>query len=213
MRSDLNKTKLRAIQYYYIDGTFEFTFGGLCLLLGGYFFLEASVPEGALSAMLSMAFVLIIVGGSTILNRLVKGFKEQVTYPRTGYVDSQRRTGKDRILRIGFVLGLSAIIGGILAALITRSSQVLDWMPGLTAFVFGIIWGWIGFHNSLPRFQVIGLVIILIGAVLSISGVGYSPGLSLFYMLTGLVMLISGGFTLWSYLHHNPPSDEAADEP
>ena len=35
MQPDPTKTKLQAIQYDYIDGTFEFAFGRLCLLLTG----------------------------------------------------------------------------------------------------------------------------------------------------------------------------------
>ena len=55
MQPDLVKTKLRAIQYYYIDGTFEFTFGGLCLLLAGFFYLQSVVADSQSGSLLNLA--------------------------------------------------------------------------------------------------------------------------------------------------------------
>ena len=40
MSDDLRKVQLRAVQYFFVDGTFEFGFGLLCLILAAFFFLE-----------------------------------------------------------------------------------------------------------------------------------------------------------------------------
>ncbi|OGN72239.1 MAG: hypothetical protein A2X25_00830 [Chloroflexi bacterium GWB2_49_20] len=110
------------------------------------------MPESLLSNILTMAFVIITPGGAILINHLVGRFKEQVTYPRTGFVAYQRPQGLHRGVHVGFALGMAAIIGGVMAAFITRSPKALDWMPGSTAFVFGSVLTWIGFRSALPRF-------------------------------------------------------------
>ena len=212
MQPDLVRSKLRAIRYYYIDGTFEFTFGGLCLFLAGFFFIQATVPDGLSGNMLSLALMVVIPLGAILINRLIVRFKEQVTYPRTGYVAYQSSQGSQRRVRLALKIGVSFIVGGAVAAYVTRTPKALDWMSALTALVFGLVLAFIGYRSGLVRFYVLGLLVLLSGVVLTWLGYGDIPGLALFYGLTSLILFTSGGLTLWAYLHNNPPSSEAADE-
>lgn len=213
MQTDLTKTKLRAIQYYYIDGTFEFTFGGLCLLLAGFFLIQSAIPDSLSGNLLNLALIVVIPISAMVINRLIMRFKEQVTYPRTGYVAYRSVKGNQHRIRLALKLGVAFIVGGALAAYITHTPRALDWMAALTSAVFGLVLAFIGFRSSLVRFYFLGLMVLLSGVVLSILGYGNIPGLTIFYSLTSLILFSSGGFTLWSYLHQNPPSDEADDEP
>ena len=212
MQPDLMKTKLRAIQYYYIDGTFEFTFGGLCLLLAGFFFIQAAVPENLSANLLSLALMVVIPLGAILINHLIKRFKEQVTYPRTGYVAYQSSQGRQRRVRLALKIGVSLLVGGVVAVFITRTPKSLDWMAALTSLVFGLVLAFIGFRSGLSRFYLLGFLVLLSGVVLSSLGYGNISGLALFYGLTSLILFSSGGITLWAYIHHNPPADEAARE-
>jgi hypothetical protein len=212
MQPDLNKTKLRAIQYYYIDGTFEFTFDGLCLFLAGYFFIQATVPESLPASILSLALMVVIPLGAILINQLIKRFKEQITYPRTGYVAYQSSQGRLHRVRQALKIGMSLIIGASVAAFIIRTPESLDWVAALTALVFGLVLAFLGFRSGLTRFYVLGFLVLLGGVWLSLLGYGNIPGLALFYGLTSLILFTSGGLTLWTYLHHNPPADEAAHE-
>ena len=44
MTDEYDKPMLRAVQCHYIDGAFELTFGGICLLRGYFFFIQAAIP-------------------------------------------------------------------------------------------------------------------------------------------------------------------------
>ena len=211
MKQELNKSLLRAVQYHYIDGTFEFTFSGLCLVLAAFFYVQAKLPESLISTILMWLFVLIIPSGSILINRLVNRFKEKVTYPRTGYLSYQKPKGVNKAVKTGFAMGVTAIIGGLMAAIITRSPQALDWMPGLTSFVFAFVFAWIGFRSSLPRFLLLGFLLLLSGVLLSVTGFGNILGLSLFYAIAGLLLLVSGALTLRVYLLRNPRDVEVQD--
>jgi drug/metabolite transporter (DMT)-like permease len=212
MQPDLTTTKLRAIQYFYIDGTFEFTFGGLCLFLAGFFFIQASVPDRLSGNLLSLALMVVIPLSAMLINRLIWRFKEQVTYPRTGYVAYLSEQGSQRRVRLALELGTAFIVGGAVAAYVTRKPETLDWMAALTSVVFGLVLAFIGFRSRLTRFYLLGMLVLLSGVVLSILGYGNIPGLALFYGLTSLILFCSGGMTLWAYIHHNPPANEAAHE-
>ncbi|MFH2040200.1 MAG: hypothetical protein ABIJ65_12275, partial [Chloroflexota bacterium] len=180
MQPDLNRPKLRAIQYYYIDGTFEFTFGGLCLFMAGFFFIQAAVPESLPANLLSLALMVVIPLGAILINQLIKRFKEQVTYPRTGYVAYQSSQGRQRRVRLALKIAVSLLVGTSVAVFITRTPKSLDWMAALTALVFGLVLAFIGFRSGLMRFYVLGFLVLLSGVGLSSLGYGNIPGLALF---------------------------------
>ena len=78
MTNDLKQPQLRAIQYFYVDGSFEFGFGLLCLMLGVFFYIETHV-QGWLSAVVDGSLVMVMIGGAWLINRLIKQLKERIT--------------------------------------------------------------------------------------------------------------------------------------
>ena len=44
MTDGYDKPTLRLLHYHYIDGAFELTFRGICLLRGLFFFIQAAMP-------------------------------------------------------------------------------------------------------------------------------------------------------------------------
>ena len=112
MTNDLKRSQLRAIQYFYADGSCEFAFGLFCLLLGVYFFVESHV-RGWLSLVLDASLVLVVLGGAWLTNRLVRQLKENITWPRTGYVAYTRQHGLRRRIRV--VIGM--LVGGVVELL------------------------------------------------------------------------------------------------
>ena len=213
MPVDLKKTQLRAIQYWYIDGSFEFSFGGLCLLLGAYFYAQAAIPETSVSALLNVGFIVIVPVGAFLVNRLTGKLKQRITYPRMGYLAYKHPPGGwRRGLRMGGTLLLAGITGGIVAALVTHNPKIINWMPGMTAAIFALVLGLLGHRSALPRFYFLAILSLLGGLGLSWYHIGDIPGLAVYYIFSGLLLLFSGGLTLWQYLRHNPIQPEAADE-
>jgi hypothetical protein len=205
-----SRPQLRAVQYYYVDGTFEFSFGGLCLLLAIYFFIEGTLPESLLSNLLNMAFVLIVVGGAFLVNRLVQRLKERITYPRTGYVAYKQVEGSKRIARIFLVVFSAAFTGAFMAVFFSDRPDSLNWMPGMSGLFFAAVMAWLGFRVALPRFYLLAAVLFLIGGGLTVSGIRDMLGLAIFYALTSLVLFLSGGLTLWQYLRQTRSPEEEA---
>jgi hypothetical protein len=129
-----SRPQLRAIQYFFVDGTFEFGFGLLCLILAVYFYLE-NHTTGLVSALLDASLVLVLIGGAWLVNRLVKRIKENVTYPRTGYVAYRREQGKRRGWRVAAGLLLGGLVGAIGAVLVTSPHPRMNVMPAFTGLM------------------------------------------------------------------------------
>jgi hypothetical protein len=65
-----------------------------------------------------------------------------------------------------------------------------------------------GYRLDQPRFYLLAFFGVLVGMGLVLSGLRIEYSLPLFFGLNGLVLLVSGGLTLWKYLHQNPVQPE-----
>jgi hypothetical protein len=210
--NQIDQAARRTVRYWYIDGLNEISFGILCLILGAYFAAdfaaERGLPSGSgLHFALESSFVLIIVGGGLLLNRLVKMLKNRITYPRTGYVAyRQPSKGRRRIIP-AFIAAAMAVV---VSLLFMNAPASLSWMPAITGVGFAGVWFYLAYRIGLLRFYLLAGSELLIGTVLSFAGIGNTTGLSLFYGLTGLAVILSGAATLVRYLRSTSGSSDPA---
>ena len=208
MNTRLNQAAQRATRYWYIDGINEIAFGGYCLVIGAYFYLQHNLPPGSpLYAVFSIAFIFLILGGSYAMRWGINRAKERLTYPRTGYVGYKSRPRKYRL-----VILLAAILIAILVvSLIGLGSMEFDWVPALNGLIVSAGWAWAAYRVGMRRFYILALIC-LVGAVgIAFAGLGNYLGLAVFYTLAGLASLFSGTCTLVNYLR-DQPKQEAAGE-
>jgi len=203
------RPQLRAIQYFYVDGSFEFGFGLLCLILAVFFYAETHL-QGWLSAIVDSSLVLVMVGGFWLVNRLVKRIKENVTYPRTGYVKYRRDDNPRRGWRVALGLIGGGLGAAVAAVLVTSLNVRLATMPVLTGFILGIVLGFLGWRARLQRFYLLAGLSIAVGV--AFSGVESALALAAYYLTFGLLLFASGGVTLWIYLRRTPLPAETPDE-
>ncbi len=88
-----------------------------------------------------------------------------------------------------------------------------NWLPGFTGLLFGVVFIILRARaNGLDRFYVLGGFCITLGMALSFSGLSMRYSLGLFYGLTGIVLMFSGGITLLHYLRENPLPRKSENE-
>jgi hypothetical protein len=202
----LDKIQQRALQYWHIDGLTEIAFGGILLVLGGFFFAQALLPQDSLlSQLLNMGLVLLLVASGLIGGRFVSLAKGRLTYPRTGYVTYPKAGGRRRW--IGAVLAM--LIGSLTAGLIAAAPASLAWMPAISGLTLGAVLLVLGYRFGLLRFYLLSLLVLVFGVGLALGGIGDSLGIAVFYTLAGLALLLSGSLILWLYLRRNPPAPES----
>jgi len=209
MTNDLSKqAKQRAQRNWYTDGISELVFGGLCLLLGAYFWAQNSLKqESLLASLLSISLVLIVIGGTLLGRYLIHWLKERLTYARTGYISFQSPSKKRNVLT-----GLVALfLAMLVSALFARAPASLEWIPAVSGLFFGAAWLFFGHRVGLARFYVLAIVSPLIGIASSLASLGEDIGLAAFYALLGVAIMISGGFTLFKYLRQYQQMDAGED--
>lgn len=209
----LQNAQKRAFQYWYVDGTFEFSFGGLCLLLAAYFYAQALLAGYRQANLLveMLLFLLVFIGGGLLVNRLVMALKERITFPRTGYISFPRKTASNRWGRLLLIAGISAIVSAGMVLLLSNRPVGFDWTVTASGLLFGAVVIYLGFRTGAGRFFIHAALSIGLGIAFGVANLPENIGLTAFYGLLGLGMLLVGGISLWQYLRQNPkqPDGEA----
>ena len=208
MKDDLDKSKQRAYRYWYVDGLSEMGFGLICLVLGGYFWLQGHLaPDSWLSQMLIVFLVLFILGCGYLFAKVVAAIKNRMTYPRTGYVAYPRPRRRFNWLAALLGMGISALSVIVLNKLPGSTA----WIPAISGIVFAIVMLVIGLRMGLVRFYLQGLFSLALGGGLSLAGIGDINGLSIFYAGVGAALLLAGGWVLLIYLRKTNPPEVGPD--
>jgi hypothetical protein len=203
MPDDLKQSQLRTIQYFYVDGSFEFGFGLLCLILAVFFYAETSL-HGWLAALVDSSLVLVMIGGTWLIRHVITLLKEKVTWPRTGYVKYSRQNGGKRGWRITLGLGVGILVAITATVLASTPGIHLNSMPLLSGILLGLVFVFLGWRTSTLRFYLIGLLSTLLGAVLAYRLAVDNVALAGYYLVFGLVLIATGAFVLRAYLRQNP---------
>jgi hypothetical protein len=203
MPDDLKKSQLRTIQYFYVDGSFEFGFGLLCLILAIFFYAETSM-HGWLAAIVDSSLVLVMIGGAWLIRHLIKLLKERVTWPRTGYVTYNRQNSAKRGWRIALGLGVGILVAVVATVLSKTPGIHLNTMPMLSGFLLGVVFAFLGWRTTMLRFYLLALFSCMLGGVLAYSPAVDNFALAGYYLVFGLVLITAGAFVLRAYLRQNP---------
>jgi len=195
--------KKRAIQYWFNDGLNEIGIGIVFLILAGYFYLESTIQKtGFLRLVLDISLILIILGSFYLVNQGIRYFKENLTYPRTGYVSYQRNRKLPRWLT-GLIAG---IIGALVAGLIIRGN-LMNWLAALTGIFLSLVFIFLAFRVGLLRFHILALLLLGTGFALSSFNIDPTLGTSAVYFVGGVFVMLSGLITLFTYLRHTDKPD------
>jgi len=209
---DIEKIEKRTVQSFYEDGLAEIALGLIVLLLGGYFFAKAIVPEGSsFRAALDLLFFLAIAL-MLLANPIVRFFKRRITYPRTGYVTFKKKELSPK-RRVATAV-VAAIISASLAALYSLSPSFKALYPAVNGLLFGVAALFFANKVGLMRFYVLAAASAVIGVAVTAAGIGDFKGISLYYAFFGGALIISGLAALIVFLRRLPrPAADASEGP
>lgn len=195
MSSDWKKSQQRAFQYWFVDGWTELGLGLFCLLLGGFFWLQGSLPWSPLSNLVFFVAVFAIGFG---LRWGLQQIKERTTYPRTGYVEYKSGWGEKS--RVAAAAAFALILLALMIFLVLRGPQSVVWTPAIGGLIFAFIFFGIGRQTGQYRFLFLAFFSLLSGVGFSFSGFGDLIGAATLSGLVGLVLLGFGAWTRLKYL-------------
>jgi len=141
---------------------------------------------------------------------MIRRLKERLTYARTGYVAYNPPTKLQR--------GLSIVLGMLTAAifswLIFSYAQSLSaWLPLWEGLALALPAAVIGQRSGLIRFHLYALCVVMISAVVSLTGAGDLVGSGWVFLEAGLLMSLAGASVFASYWRKSQPQQEGSDEP
>lgn len=208
---DIEKIEKRTVRSFYEDGLTEIALGVILLLLGGYFFAQAAVPEhSALGNVLSVLFVLVIASAGFLVNRVLRFLKRRITYPRTGYVAFKRKDrGPARRVAAG---ATGMVIAASFVALYSLAPSFKVLLPGLNGLLLAVVFLLFAVRIGLARIYVLAGASAAIGVGISAAGIGDVKGISLYYGLFGAALLLTGLAALVVYLRRNPKPESGGPE-
>jgi hypothetical protein len=184
----------RAARYWNIDGLAELYIGLVWLSAALYLYAEGHLPRS------SPWYKPLVLGGTLgwmaaiFAGQWVVGVvKRRVTYPRTGYVACAKPKAKPYWLAL------------VLAAILLPLPFAPPWlvMP-LTGLAFAVISTGVNRRMGFTRVYVFGGLMLILGSALGIAGLDLNAGLGVMFAAAGAASLLSGGWTLWHYLHLQP---------
>jgi hypothetical protein len=199
MNVRLDQSRIRAMQYWFVDGLAELSGGAICLLLAGLFYLLSLAPWNPLT---NLVFFLAAFGGTYAIRLVMLHVKEHSTYPRTGY--AAPKSAREDKVGLAVAIAFSILLLALMIYLVMNGVQSMKWMPAVGGLILGFIFGWAGYQTGLWRLYFLSAFGLLAGFGLSIAGLGDLTGSAVLMALTGLVLVAFGGLTRWTYFHNTP---------
>lgn len=202
---DLQKSKMRSISYWFVDGISEIGTGLVFTLMGSLFLLTTYLPqESKLNWVIPYGQPVIILAASLIIAKLVLFFKERVTFPRTGYISYMRPKTNQRIKR-GILAGSAAMAVSIMTTLV---SGILTqrFIPLFISALLTIAMVVFAFSYGIKRIYLIGLITLLIGTLLCLLDLPDFLSYSWLFIGIGVSMMLAGFAALFHYLHTTQPA-------
>ncbi len=193
-------------RYWFDDGFVEISWGALLGVGASLVAAQELVPHSSLWLPITLvAFPLLIFAVSIAIRAFVIALKEQVTFPRTGYVSLHNNAGRSILL----MLVVSVTIGIMIAIL----TQLLNHEAIIAGLALAAAFTSLGFRFGVQRFYALGILAMLLGITVSLPlNVSESLGIVVLLGGTGVGMLVSGLLVLRRYLNQHPHSPEISHD-
>lgn len=212
MPDDLKKSQLRAIQYQYADGMYEFDTGFNYIIMTAYLYATSFLDPHYSSTIFELLFVgvciLIFIEGHMLIDLLIRKLKDHVTYPRTGYVSYPKKAGSSwQENMLGLITFATVVM--VVIIFLSKFPGAAKWIPALIGLIIALRVCISTFRARLARFYLLGAISVLGGIVLSLGPIGWEQGVILCLAVMSLIFVISGSLTFWTYLRRtHPPEDD-----
>lgn len=205
MKQNLDDVMRRTYRYYYEDGLVETAVGALFFIIGlallGWHTIQLNPILGIGMVILSM---LLILGGTLFVQKVIPSLKERFVHPRTGKVVYRQEKPKQTNRWI-----LYAVLVVLVVALFLP--ERFNQMALMEGALLGAIFIYLGHRINLNRFYWLGGMAILIGVAAVLLFSNDISGSAFTFGGTGLILLVSGLIVLSRYLRRHPQA-EVEDE-
>jgi hypothetical protein len=205
-RDSLQQLLLKTQRLQFEDGLTELLLGGFMLLGGFVLLVDTFIPIGGLKIALP---ALLFISGVLPLGSLHDRVKTNLPSRRIRTASGLPPASPSFWAALGLAIAVLALLALAVIQLIIRiPAYGLAFTPLLMGLFLGIVWWILGIRLKIFRLVIVGALSLFLGGILSpiVLGVESIQGymgfvlLAVYLALAGLVLLVSGGITLRSYL-------------
>lgn len=207
MNDPLNRDLIRPQRYWYVDGLSEIAGGFVIFLIGLINAICAVLPAIPLRAwVMGLGQPLLVVAAGFAVRPVVRMLKEQITYPRTGYVEYSGRGRSarwQRFFSVFFIAFSFSALGAMFGDLIPDR-----YSPMTMATALALVLAYLGARLGLRRFYLVAALTVFVGSATILLDLVDPWPLALLFGSEGLFWIISGALVLTNYLKNTQPVGE-----
>ena len=206
-QGNIDQLMQRTQRYWYEDGISDLGMGGWLLFIGVLFVAESLTPQGSpLSAVWGMGMPMALIGGGVVVGWVVKRVKSRLTYPRTGFVEYERKG----------LAGIVRLVGaGLAGAAVATGMVLIYWQIKSLSLIFGVAFlgafGFLGYRVRVWRYVFLGLWCFVLGVATSAVSLSLEQSSAIFYIGAGVGM-IGSGVIAWRRYNRNAPLPQETDD-
>ena len=196
----LREAEAHLQRYWNVDGLNEIAVALISGLTGLWVWASdvSSLPHTWKGAF-SVTFPLLICGGMWGARHAITRIRRRLTYPRAGYVEL-RQPSPSRRIAMGVI---AALVAAALAAAVRLESRdelrrLAVLVPGLASAALLCV---LGSRARLRRFYVLAAVLGAAALAIAAAGLSLEMGIIAYWLTASAATFVSGGVTLWRFLH------------
>lgn len=181
--------------WYFADGLTE-------IWLGIFILLQAALIPFHGSWFAALVYLVVLIG----FVRIMRGVRERIRYPRSGYMEpgESMRKGRTWIVAVTILTILALALAG-------RYRDVIGWdpdrrgqsLPAVAGLLTLAISAYLSVRHGLLRCLLVGLFSLILGVAVAIE-CSRTLALEIWDAGNGCAWLCAGGFTLRNYLRNSP---------
>ena len=181
-------------QYGLLDGTSEIVLGLACLLFSASMWLatQFTVTWQWLAAMLGGCGLLWVI--STFGTRYIR---RKLVYTRSGYMKTRRQPWKPVLLAAS-----ACAISGIASLAFSRTPKSM--IPLLVSLAISAAFLAGSLIKGVRRFAAYAVLSSAWGVLVYLLKLGMRSGMTSYYLLLGITLILAGVWTMLSYVRHTP---------
>ena len=202
MGNKIDNIVKQTYRYFYDDGLVEMAVGLLFVAVGLVLLAWQGFDYSPLvTIIVVVGWPAVVIGGTYLINRLVREMKQRITYPRTGYVayrQGQPSKGRWFIPLAAFALVVASLF----------LPEAFMRMSAMVGALLAVVLIFMGYRVGLWRFFAVGIIALVSGVALAWSDVVELIAVSLTFAITGVALFLAGALAFAGYLRRHPQPHE-----
>jgi hypothetical protein len=187
-------------RYWNADGIPEIVMGCFWVLWSAAVLLPVLIPNSNVVRYRAVGLIVAMVAAGFLMPRIIRAWKQKVTYPRTGYVELRKPSSA---LKIAVIAIAGATAFGI--ALLSRGgSGIREWMPILLGILMSGSLVQVAWSTRSARLAILSPSITVAAVITTAMRLTFDLSVGVILLASGAVCVVDGLISLRGYLKAHP---------